>query len=73
MSRYTGNEVVRTISLYGLLFGVWLLLSGFFSPFFLGLAALCCALVVIISRRMDRVDGAPLSWSLNLRIVTYIP
>ena len=73
MPRCTGNEVVRTISLYGLLFGVWLLLSGFFSPFFLGLAALCCALVVIIAARMDKVDGAPLSWSLNLRFLTYIP
>ena len=73
MPRCTGNEVVRTISLYGLLFGVWILLSGFFSPFFLGLAAICCALVVIIAARMDKVDGDPLSWSLNLRFLAYIP
>ena len=65
--------MVRTISLYGLLFGVWLLLSGFFSPFFLGLAAICCALVVIITARMDKVDGDSLSWSLNARFLTYIP
>ena len=65
--------MVRTISLYGLLFGIWLLLSGFFSPFFLGLAALCCALVVIITARMDKVDGDSLSWSLNARFLTYIP
>ena len=73
MPRCTGNEVVRTISLYGLLFGVWLLLSGFFSPFFLGLAAVCCALVMIIAARMDKVDGDPLTWSLNARFLTYIP
>lgn len=71
--RCTGNEVVRTIRLYGLLFGVWLLLSGFFTPFFLGLAAVCCALVMIIVARMDRVDGDPLSWSLNVRFLVYIP
>jgi multicomponent Na+:H+ antiporter subunit E len=65
--------VVRTISLFGLLFGVWLLLSGFFSPFFLGLAVICCALVVIIARRMDRVDGDPLSFSIKGRAIGYIP
>ena len=65
--------MVRTISLYGLLFGVWLLLSGFFTLFFLGLAVICCALVVIIVARMDRVDGDPLSWSLKGRAVAYFP
>ena len=65
--------MVRTISLFGLLFGVWLLLSGFFTPFFLGLAVICCALVVIIVTRMDRVDGDPLSWSLKRRAVAYFP
>ena len=65
--------MVRAISLYGLLFGVWLLLSGFFEPFFLGLAAVCCALVVIIVSRMDAVDGDPLSWSLKPRSIAYIP
>lgn len=66
--------MVRAISLYGLLFGVWLMLSGFFSPFFLGLAAVCCALVVIIASRMDAVDGDPLILSLKIRLVaSYIP
>lgn len=65
--------MVRTISLFGLLFGVWLLLSGFFTPFFLGLAVICCALVVIIVTRMDRVDGDPLSWSLKRQAVAYFP
>ena len=65
--------MVRAISLYSALFGVWLLLSGFFSPFFLGLAVLCCGLVVTIVLRMDAVDGMPLPFSLNLRVFTYLP
>ena len=65
--------MVRAIGLYSALFGVWLLLSGFFSPFFLGLAALCCGLVVAIVLRMDAVDGMPLPFSLNWRVFTYLP
>lgn len=65
--------MVRAISLYSALFGVWLLLSGFFSPFFLGLAALCCGLVVAIVLRMDAVDGMPLPFSLNWRVFSYLP
>ena len=65
--------MVRAIGLYSALFGVWLLLSGFFSPFFLGLAMLCCALVVAIVLRMDAVDRMPLPFSLNWRLFTYLP
>jgi multicomponent Na+:H+ antiporter subunit E len=65
--------VVRAIGLYSALFGVWLLLSGFFSPFFLGLAVLCCALVVAIVLRMDAVDHTPLPFSLNWRLFSYLP
>ena len=65
--------MVRAIGLYSALFGVWLLLSGFFSPFFLGLAVLCCALVVAIVLRMDAVDRTPLPFSLNWRLFSYLP
>ena len=65
--------MVRAIGLYSALFGVWLLLSGFFSPFFLGLAVLCCALVVAIVLRMDAVDHTPLPFSLNWRLFSYLP
>lgn len=65
--------MVRAIGLYSALFGVWLLLSGFFSPFFLGLAVLCCGLVVAIVLRMDAVDRMPLPFGLNWRLFTYLP
>ncbi len=65
--------MVRAIGLYGALFGVWLLLSGFFTPFFLGLAVVCCALVVAIALRMDAVDREPLAITLGWRFVTYLP
>ncbi len=49
------------------------MLSGFFTPFFLGLAAVCCALVVAIALRMDAVDREPLAITLGWRFVTYLP
>ena len=65
--------MVRAIGLYGALFGVWLLLSGFFTPFFLGVAALCCALVAAISLRMDAADREPLLLTLKWRFFAYLP
>lgn len=64
--------MVRAIGLYGALFGVWLLLSGFFTPFFLGLAVVCCALVVAIALRMDAVDREPLAITLGWRFPAYL-
>ncbi len=65
--------MVRAISLYAALFGVWLLLSGFFAPFFLGLAAVCCALVVYIARRMDVIDHEGHPVHLSWRFIAYLP
>ena len=38
--------------------GIWLALSGVYSPLLLALGAASVALVVVLARRMDRVDGA---------------
>lgn len=65
--------MVRAIGLYGTLFGVWLLLSGIITSFFLGLAALCCALVVAISLRMDAADREPLLLTLKWRFFAFLP
>ncbi len=69
----TGGELVHAIGLYAVLFGLWLLLSGIFNGFFLILAAICCALVVYIARRMDAVDGAGQPVRVSWRVVTYLP
>ena len=49
------------------------MLSGFFTPFFLGLAVVCCGLVVAIALRMDAVDREPLAIALGWRFLTYLP
>ncbi len=68
-----GGELVNTISLYAALFGLWLLLSGFFEPFLLILALVCCALVVAIARRMDVIDHEGQPVHITWRLLTYLP
>jgi multicomponent Na+:H+ antiporter subunit E len=56
----------HAISLWVMLFGTWILLSGHFDPLLLGLGALSAAAVVGIALRMEAVDheGHPihLAW-----------
>ena len=50
------NAPRRTLSLFSLLFLIWLLLSGIYTALLLGLGVLSCLLVVAICRRMKIVD-----------------
>jgi len=65
--------LIHATSLSAVLFGVWLLLSGHYTPLLLGLGGVSTVLVVAISLRMDVVDheGHPLH--LGLRILWYWP
>jgi len=59
--------VVHSLSLGAVLFIVWLLLSGHYDPLTLSYGVFSCALVVLITQRMDVIDreGHPihLTWS----------
>ncbi|MFQ5784457.1 MAG: Na+/H+ antiporter subunit E [Alphaproteobacteria bacterium] len=65
--------MVHAISLYAALLGVWLLLSGIFTPFFLALAAVCCGLVVFIAQRMDLIDRDTAPVRVSWRFLPYLP
>ena len=64
----------HAIALALVLFGLWLLLSGFFTPFLLTLGVLSCALVVWVAMRMQVLDieGQPLHLSV-IACALYIP
>ena len=49
----------------------WLFLSGHFTAFFLGLGALSVLLVSWLLRRMDRVDGEPITLHPSLGLLGY--
>ena len=63
----------RSVSLFVVLYGTWLLLSGIYTPFLMIAGAVCCALVVFIATRMDVIDGEghPIGWSWRAAI--YFP
>lgn len=50
--------MIRSFRLPVALFGLWLLLSGYFVALILGLGILSCLLVWYVSARMDKADGA---------------
>ena len=64
----------HAIALALVLFGLWLLLSGYFEPFLLTLGVLSVALVVWVAMRMQVLDieGQPLNLSI-LACARYIP
>ena len=68
-----GVVLIHAISLYAALFGVWLLLSGIFDFFFLTEAAVSCALIVFIVRRMDLVDHEGVPVQVSWRFALYLP
>ena len=66
-------NLARSISLFAMLYGIWLLLSGIYIPFLMIAGAVCCALVVFIAARMDMIDGEghPIGWAW--RVPLYFP
>ncbi len=65
------GRLLHSISLGLVLFGVWLLLSGFFEPLLLGLGVLSCVIVVLIANRMDVIDHEGQPVQLGWRILAY--
>ena len=65
------KRLLHSISLGLVLFGVWLLLSGFFEPLLLGLGVLSCVIVVLIAHRMDVIDREGVPIHLGWRILAY--
>ena len=63
----------RTVSLFLVLYALWLLLSGHYDPLLLGLGALSCAFVTWIAHRMDVVDREGHPIHLTWRALIYWP
>ena len=67
------NAPHRTLSLFVLLFLIWLLLSGIYTGLLLGLGLLSCLVVVAVCRRMKIVDPEGHPNHLIPGMVRYIP
>ena len=64
---------MRTLALFLVLFGLWLVLSGHYGPLLLTFGALSAAFVVLIALRMDVVDREAQPIHLTLATVRYWP
>jgi multicomponent Na+:H+ antiporter subunit E len=63
--------LLRTISLFLVLFATWLLLSGIYTPLLIGFGVFSCALVTWIARRMDVIDDEGHPIQLGPKVVRY--
>ena len=63
----------NAVSLLVVLFLTWLLLSGHYTPLLIAFGVVSCALVVLITWRMDVVDNEGVPVHLTPRLWTYLP
>lgn len=63
----------RSLSLGVSLFGLWLLLSGYFNALLIGLGVFSVLFVVWITHRMDFFDHEKHPIHLNTRVMLYLP
>lgn len=62
-----------TAGAIAVLFGFWVLLSGFFTPFLLGAGLVSAVVVVVVTRRMGVLDSEGHALHLAVRALTYWP
>ena len=61
----------HALSLFAVLYGLWLALSGHYTPFLLAIGAACAAFAVAVAMRMDVVDHEGHPVHLGYRIPLY--
>ena len=67
------RKLVHALYLGGVLFAVWLLLSGHYTPFMLILGLVSCVAVIAITRRMEVIDQEGHPVHLTWRALLYWP
>ena len=61
----------HALSLFAGLYGLWLVLSGHYTPFLLAIGAVCAAFTVAVAARMDVVDREGHPVHLGYRVPLY--
>ena len=66
-------RLIHSLSLGVVLFGVWLILSGHYTPLITLLGIVSCGIIVAIMQRMDLIDHEGHPIHLTWGAFTYIP
>ena len=67
------KQIIHSLSLGAVLFAVWLLLSGHYTPFILILGVVSCITIVTVTLRMEVADREGHPIHLTWRALTYMP
>ena len=67
------KKIIHSLSLGAVLFAVWLLLSGHYTPFILILGVVSCITIVTVTLRMEVADREGHPIHLTWRALTYMP
>lgn len=62
----------RSLILFAVLFGSWLLMSGHYTPLLVGLGVVSCALATVMAHRIDASDAEGLPLHLMARLPNYL-
>ena len=65
--------MLHAFSLGIIIFGLWLILSGHYTPFFMITGFLCSLFVVLLSIRMDIIDHDHQPLMLGWKLLVYLP
>jgi len=65
--------MLRSLLLFAVLFGVWLLWSGHTERLMLGFGVFSCGLIVFLMRRMEGGDHSRVPLSAYARMLVYLP
>ena len=67
-----GDQMLRTVATFIVLFSLWLLMSGVFKPLLIGLGLTSVLVVIFVVKRMDAQDGDQIQLHLSpLKSVSY--
>jgi len=65
--------MTKAVTLTALLYGVWLSLSGHYTPLLLTLGLVCSVGIVLLARRMSILDDEGLPLSMAAKFFAYLP
>lgn len=66
------KRLVRSLVLFAVLFGAWLLMSGHYTPLLIGLGVASCALATFLADQIGGTDEEGLPLHILLRLPAYL-
>ncbi|MEC7211859.1 MAG: hypothetical protein VXW25_07565, partial [Pseudomonadota bacterium] len=66
------KRLVRSLLLFAILFGAWLLMSGHYTPLLIALGVVSCALAAVLADQIGGTDEEGLPLHIMARLPAYL-